>query len=222
MDARIRLVSQEHVSCDRSAFRCTRYAAQSSGGSVFALVHNARARYALVLAVRYERQPECFGVLERIEHDRAVVDGQSVVGHGYCARALHLAELAQFFAALSARDTADGIHFGIAAFFRPTAHITDRSCVVYGRHGIGHATHGGISARKSGCRAAFYVFLMRLPRFAQMTVHIYKTGKNELSVAVHYLRIGFVYIARHAHYIAAVYQYVRLEHCVGIDHRRVF
>ncbi len=191
-----RLRRHEQIARDDDVFGEARAAGEAEHARAVALVHHRVALEARVLAVLDEHARHVARVKRRLTQHARVGDGRAVVAEGDGAGLVQPPERREFSALAALRDRADRVDAREAGGLREPQDLGDQRGRVERGVRVGHAGHGRESAGDGGGGAGRDRLLVRVPRLAQVHVHVDEAGSDDRACGVDDLGVAEAPVGR--------------------------
>jgi hypothetical protein len=169
---------QDQVSRDVGDLGDRRISGQTQARGHRAFVDHAVADQRAVFRVGDHRRADELRVLEDVAHHAAIHDRLAVVAERHRSRFDQRGHLGHGGALEAPRGGGHRVHAGGRVVIGAIEDEVRHRGVVVDRMRVGHARHRREAARHRGASAAADVFLVLLPRLAQMAVHVDEAGRH--------------------------------------------
>ena len=176
------------ISADHDLFCGHRISRQPETSRDRPLVDNAACAQMAILCVYDHRRIRKLRIFENPPHHRRVHDGRAVVAEGHGARLAKSHHLRHYPTLELASRRSNRANLGRGILLGPIENVFRDGGVVVDGVGIRHTGHLCESARHRRSASARQVFLVFLPRLAQMGMHVDETGRDPRPFGVQKLR----------------------------------
>jgi hypothetical protein len=189
------VAGKQDVALYHYLFRSRRNRFHAERGGDRPLVHHALARKVSCFAVVYHGHIEHRGVFHRPSHQEVVHHVPAVVRYRNAACAVKFAYLGEGFPFRSLGYRADRINVNRTLGRGFLDYELRHGFVIVHGIRVRHTGNRSESPRRRRLCACLNSLRLLAPRFAQVDVHIYKTGRHDLARSLDDVRAGLRYIA---------------------------